>query len=141
MAEAIFSHKIKEANAQNLISCNSVGTAGYHIGAQPDNRTLSVLRNHGIDFNHNAQKLEASDLSYYDKIIAMDSSNLEDIIYLASSEDLVSKAELMREYDEISPGDSVPDPYYGGMEDFNDVYVILERSCEKLLQTILNKAT
>ncbi len=36
---------------------------------------------------------------------------------------------LMRDHDGQSPGADVPDPYYGGPEDFERVYEVLERSC------------
>jgi len=33
----------------------------------------------------------------------------------------------------------VPDPYFGGMEGFQEVYDILNRSCSRLLQHIIDQ--
>jgi protein-tyrosine phosphatase len=41
----------------------------------------------------------------------------------------------MREFDPHERGD-VPDPYYGGEEDFQLVFDILDRSIENMIDTI-----
>ncbi len=51
---------------------------------------------------------------------------------------------LMREFDPIGKGDEVPDPYYGGERNFQEVFEILDRATENFLnhlqQTILLKS-
>jgi protein-tyrosine phosphatase len=44
---------------------------------------------------------------------------------------------MMREFDPKA-GDNaeVPDPYYGGMDGFNNVFDIVQRSCENLLNEL-----
>jgi protein-tyrosine phosphatase len=43
---------------------------------------------------------------------------------------------LLREYDSV-PGDGeVPDPYYGGIDGFENVFDIVKRSCETLLDEL-----
>jgi protein-tyrosine phosphatase len=47
---------------------------------------------------------------------------------------------LLREFDpEGGPGAEVPDPYYGGPNGFEEVYDIVERSCRRLLDHILEE--
>jgi protein-tyrosine phosphatase len=36
---------------------------------------------------------------------------------------------------------SVPDPYYGGIDGFEKVFAIVERSCQGLLDTLENNRT
>ena len=50
-----------------------------------------------------------------------------------------SKAEviLMRQFDDLRDEDGVPDPYYGGIEGFENIYNILTRSCKKFLDHII----
>jgi protein-tyrosine phosphatase len=43
---------------------------------------------------------------------------------------------LMRAYDAKHPGADVPDPYYGEIEGFAEVFEMLERSCEALLKEV-----
>src|SRR5690625_5392533 len=44
------------------------------------------------------------------------------------------KIKRMRDFDPEPEGGEVPDPYYGGMEGFRNVYKILYRSCENLFR-------
>jgi protein-tyrosine phosphatase len=138
MAEALFAHKVQQAGYEDKISYHSAGTAGYHIGSQPDDRTLSVLRENGIQFEHEAYQIDADDLTYYDKIIVMDQSNLTDVeIMVAMQQQLNCDIELMRNYDPGFEGQRVPDPYYGGMEGFYEIFTILDRACQNLLDKII----
>ena len=43
----------------------------------------------------------------------------------------------MREFDpQGGPNAAVPDPYYGGIDGFEDAYDIVERSCKGLLDAL-----
>jgi len=125
MAEAIFNHK-----ANQLLRADSCGTAAYHIGDEPDPRTLKVLKKHGIVCDHVGRQLAKEDFEKFDLILAMDKANLQDI--LRAGKNYSHKVKLMREYDPQGPGE-VPDPYYGGDKDFQEVFDILERSIETLI--------
>jgi protein-tyrosine phosphatase len=78
--------------------------------------------------------VRAADFARFDHILAMDRSNLRDLVHLAPAEHL-SKIRLLRQYDPLGGGD-VPDPYYGGPEGFDEVVTIVERSCAGLLATL-----
>ena len=64
----------------------------------------------------------------------MDSSNYADIMKLKSGI-TNSQVEMMRSFDPDGPNENVPDPYYGGINGFENVFTILERSNEELLAT------
>ena len=62
------------------ITLDSAGTGAYHAGSDPDPRTLSTLRKHGIDgFEHAARKVRLADFWEFDYVLAMDDENLEDL--------------------------------------------------------------
>ena len=42
----------------------------------------------------------------------------------------------VREFDAIGKGEEVPDPYYGGEKNFQEVFEILDRSTENFLKHI-----
>jgi protein-tyrosine phosphatase len=45
----------------------------------------------------------------------------------------------MREFDPLTDNNSsVPDPYYGGIDGFEKVFKIVERSCRGLLDALEN---
>jgi protein-tyrosine-phosphatase len=61
------------------------GTASYHVGSPPDSRSLRTCAKYGIQTNHRARQLTEDDLRNFDYLLAMDSSNLEDIGEMADS--------------------------------------------------------
>lgn len=127
MAEAIFRHRIAEKGLNGRVDVDSCGTANYHVGDDADSRTISAVRNRGIAIDHCVRQLIASDLDHYDYVIAMDRSNLKNILRLANAHNR-SKVVLMRDFDARHKGAEVPDPYYGNANHFEEVYEILDRS-------------
>lgn len=122
-------HKIEMAGLSHKIIVDSCGTSNYHIGDKPDVRTRNNAMQNGIKLNHLGRQINASDLSEFDFILAMDRSNHQNIMKLKNASEHVSKIKLMREFDP-EPGDEVPDPYYGGEQGFQEVYEILDRSVD-----------
>ena len=62
---------------------DSAGTSGWHIGQQPDHRSIAIARSNGIDISgQKARQFKASDLDYYDIIYVMDSSNYQNVSLL-----------------------------------------------------------
>ena len=139
MAEAIFHKKVQDQNLQMKIETDSCGTAAYHVGQSPDPRTVEIVHENGVSINHSGRQLASTDYYQFDYIIAMDKSNLSDILFRKPDD---SKAEicLMRDYD-IIPGDGeVPDPYYGGLNGFQKVFDMLDRSADSLLEDIITRS-
>ncbi|MDW3193540.1 MAG: low molecular weight protein-tyrosine-phosphatase [Cytophagales bacterium] len=130
MAEAIFQHKIEEFGWENKVETDSAGTAAYHIGERPDHRTLQVLESNNIFTSHRARQVSANDDEEFDHIIAMDSSNQADLKQKFRTTNIL----MMRDYDEGHAGAAVPDPYYGDLSDFEEVYQILDRSIDAFIQ-------
>ena len=115
----------------NKIVVDSAGTAGYHIGSQPDKRMITTAFEHGIDLsNLSARQFQADDFDLFDVIFAMDSSNYRNIISLAKDDNDKQKVKMMLEKG------NVPDPYYGGDEGFEHVYQLLHEACQNFLDNI-----
>lgn len=137
MAEGVFKKLVKEKGLESQIYCDSAGTSSYHIGNDPDERMCQTASGYSITLQHKARQLKIKDFEDFDYIIAMDSSNFSDILKLAGdNESYKSKIGLMRDYDLEGHGQDVPDPYYGGIKGFDEVYHILRRSTELFLQEI-----
>ncbi len=136
MAEAVFNHIAAEKGISDSVIAASSGTAGYHEGGNADSRTIKTLRSHGVPINHSAHKITKADIAGYDLIFAMDSENLHNIERLAGGAD--KKIMLFRKYDPKGPGD-VPDPYYGNEADFEIVFEMCLRTCEKIIEYIMKE--
>ena len=125
LAEGILKSKTKN------LEVDSAGTAGYHIGKQPDIRSIDLAKKHDIDLtSQRARQFSTRDFDDFDKIYAMDNDNYSKIISLARNQEDMDKVDLI--LNEIYPEEykSVPDPYYGGDEGFQNIYNLLETSCE-----------
>jgi len=136
LAEAIFNHKIQQAGMDGHFEVDSCGTGNYHIGSQPDPRTLANARKNGIPINHVCRQLTASDLEYYDYILAMDNSNFNNIMRLRGADKHSEKIALLRDFDPESKGLEVPDPYFGGEDGFQEVFEILDRSMYHFIEHV-----
>lgn len=133
LAQGIMEKKIREAGLEKEIEIDSCGTSQYHIGEQPDNRTLRNARQHGLTIDHAARQFSATDFEAFDYIVFMDQSNFEAVRDLDEDKSFSDKLYLMRDFDTDEKGADVPDPFFGGEEGFQHVYEILERSVAAFL--------
>lgn len=143
MAEAVCRQLIQERGLSAYFSVDSAGTAGYHIGKSPDRRTLKVLENHGIETTHLGQKLTPALIDAFDHLVVMDEANFENVHQLYYDYKKVpppaEKLFLIRDHDPTTKGvQEVPDPYYENDKAFENVYQILYRSCQKMLDYLVD---
>lgn len=133
VAEGIFQHLIQQKGLDGKYSCDSCGTSAYNIGQQPDPRTQENSKLYDINLNHKARQFDVTDFEEFDYILPMDTSNMMRIVEFGEAETSKVTIKLMREFDPLSKGADVPDPYFGGEEGFQAVFDILDRSCKELL--------
>ncbi|MFC4722150.1 low molecular weight protein-tyrosine-phosphatase [Geojedonia litorea] len=116
---------------------DSAGTANYHIGDPPDQRSIAVAKKHGLDISQQrGQQFRSSFFDEFDIIYAMDESNYDNIIKLARDKDDISKVRLILDEDESVKVKNVPDPYYGDRSGFEYVYNLLDQVCETVSQKL-----
>lgn len=138
LADGLLLRKIKERNLN--WSVDSAGTANYHIGKAPDQRMIKTAAQHGtpIDFLR-ARQFTSTDFQNFDLILVMDQSNYQNVIRLAYSNEEIKKVHFLLDY--LYPGQSaeVPDPYYGTQKDFEEVYELLDKATDALIQKHLHE--
>ncbi|MGE3726703.1 MAG: low molecular weight protein-tyrosine-phosphatase [Candidatus Sericytochromatia bacterium] len=141
MAEGIFQALLQTQGLEQFMGCDSAGTANYHSGLAPDHRTLKVLKNRGIHTPHRARQVLHSDFQTFDFIVAMDDSNHHHLQRMYQSLQNPS-SQILRMIDFVSPEDNprayreIPDPYYGDLKDFEEVFELLSPGCQALLKHI-----
>lgn len=138
LAEGVFLKQVAQRGLSEYIKADSAGTASYHIGSLADERSRKVALAKGIELSHRARAFSADDFHAFDYIIPMDVSNLSNVKRLMPDEPK-SFITLMRDFDTIGKGKEVPDPYYGNIQDFEEVYHILHRCCNYFLDHIVSK--
>lgn len=135
LAEGILQSKL----SADFFEIDSAGTAGYHVGELPDKRSIAVAREYGVDItNQRSRKFVKSDFKDFDLIFAMDESNYDNIISMIDDNNDVPKVKLI--LNELYPSEdrSVPDPYYGGDQGFENVYKMLDEACENIASKLEN---
>ena len=134
LAEGILKSKINP----DLVFVDSAGTAGFHIGNQPDERSITVAKKYGIDISQQkCRKFSSSDFEIFDHIYVMDKSNYKNVIVKAKTKANKEKVKLLLEDNSMGTIE-VPDPYYGGDDGFEKVYQLIDNACTKIVEK-LNK--
>jgi protein-tyrosine phosphatase len=137
MADGLLRRKVKEQNLNVLV--DSAGTANYHIGSPPDHRMIETAKSRGTNIqNLSARQFSKKDFQDFDLIYVMDESNLSNVIKLTTNSSEQQKVKLILK--ELYPNESkrVPDPYYGSMKDFMDVYDLLDKVTDVIIEKIKN---
>ncbi len=137
LAEAIFNHKVDQKGLKSSILGDSAGTASYHVGEKPDPRTIEISQKNNVPISHFGVQFKKKHAKEFDYLLAMDYSNRQNIIREIGSEpDFLYQ---MRDFDDLAKGEDVPDPYYGGIDGFEYMFEILDRSTDKLLHYIIEQ--
>lgn len=135
-AHGVMVRLVTEAGLGAAIEVDSAGTAAYHVGELPDERSRVAARRRGIELTHRARQFTAADLDRFDLVVAMDGQNLHRLRQLAGGRSHPPIA-LLRSFDPTAaPGAEVPDPWSGGDAGFEDVLDQCERACAGLLDRV-----
>jgi protein-tyrosine phosphatase len=135
LAEGILKHKIKQHNLKAEV--DSAGTSSLHQGNSPDKRSILVAKKHGIDISKLiGRKFTSADFDNFDLIYVMDTTNLADVLFLARNESDREKVELILNMVEPHANKSVPDPYWGGEDGFENMYQMLDKACDEIIEDI-----
>jgi protein-tyrosine phosphatase len=119
---------------------DSAGTSGYHEGELPDSRSVACMKKHGIDITYqHSRPISTDDLQRFDLIYVMDSSNYRDVTNLARNEEELYKIKLIMSEVYADKVPDVPDPYYGGDHGFENVYKMLDKATDRIIERYSGK--
>jgi len=119
IAEGIAKREVSKRGLDIKIA--SAGTGDWHIGEAPCENSIRIAKEKGVDISHQrAHQITANALQQYDRVIALDDSNLTNIKKVGSSN--LSKLGSYGFNNE-----DVPDPFFfPGFEGFEKVYNMIE---------------
>jgi protein-tyrosine phosphatase len=116
VAEAVTRAEFARAGLKLAVA--SAGTGPWHVGKPADARAHASAAAHGYDLSlHRARRVEEADFARHDLLLAMDRENLADLAERCPGE-YAGRLALFLPFAEILAPEEVPDPYYGGPEDF-----------------------
>ena len=148
MAHAILDQAAARAGVDVVV--DSAGVSDEEAGNPIDRRAARVLRDAGYAVpDHRARQIRPGELGEWDLILAMTSRHLGVLQRLAQragvdyegapeSADLRADAPRICLYRDLDPEGSgdVPDPWYGGHQDFLDTLDVIERVTPQILQLL-----
>lgn len=121
--------RAKAAAAGVRVDVDSAGTGAYHIGNPPDKRGLVAASARGYDNSaQRARRVEQRDFYEFELIVAMDANNLADLRGACPRE---ARCEI-RLFD--PEGREIPDPYYGGPEDYEHALDMIENAADVFIR-------
>jgi protein-tyrosine phosphatase len=122
------------------IEVDSAGTADYHVGQPPDRRTVGAARRRGYELaGLRARRVQPADFDRFDFVLAMDHANLAEL-ESRRPPSAAARVGLFLEFAPDAGVAEVPDPYYGGTEDFERVLDLCEAAARGLLAQLANGA-
>ena len=138
-AQGIFEALVEEAQLTERIHIDSAGTHAYHVGEPPDARAREAASRRGIALDRQrARRVDPADFEYFDYVVAMDRSNLEDL-RASCPEHHREKLCLLLDFARHLAQPDVPDPYYGGAQGFERVLDLVEEGARGLLEDIRHR--
>lgn len=138
--EGVFQYYVENAGYGDAIKIDSAGIIDYHAGCPADPRMRQAASRRGYSLNSIARQVTPEDVDSFDLIVAMDLDNLMDLQELAKGPRQHIRM-LGTFLDGIETNDaarSVPDPYYGGEQGFEEVLDMIEQACPRLLDHCLS---
>ncbi|MEO6670462.1 MAG: low molecular weight protein-tyrosine-phosphatase [Ferruginibacter sp.] len=136
LAEGILQSKAKEAGLNWVVE--SAGTNGFHTGEAPHSLSQKVAKLHGIDISkQTARKFAKKDIEAYDKIYVMAGDVLKEMDGMLAAKPYGNKVDYFLNM--LYPGKNmdVPDPWYGTEAGYHEVYALIEKGCDAIIEQYL----
>lgn len=135
LAEGILRYKAEELELK--VKIDSAGTESYHVGEHPDKRSIQVAEKNGINISRLiARRFTREDFRSFDCILVVDSQVYREVINLADNEEERRKVDFIMNFLNPDSNQIVPDPYYGGIDGFEKIFVMLDKACDAIISQI-----
>jgi protein-tyrosine phosphatase len=122
-----------DAHRGDNFTFDSAGVAPDTIGRNADPRAVRSIEARGIDIaNHCSRPITAADFDKFDVLLALDHTVQADLISRAP----VGRGHIVRSLMSFAPAvgvDEVPDPWYGGAEDYEHALDLIAEAVDGVL--------
>ena len=128
-AEAVLRQRLAVAGLADQVEVDSAGTGGWHVGAPPDSRAQLHALRRGLDLSRlRARRVVDADFERFHLMLAMDHDNLEELRRLQPP----GSPAVIRLFADTS----VPDPYQGGAQAFEEVLDVVGRASDAFVAAL-----
>ena len=140
-AHGVFRHMVAGHGLSDVVTVDSAGTSNYHPNSPPDPRSQAHAAMRGYDLSDlRARQIQDTDFESFDMILVMDWDNLTQVKQTCPPEHH-HKVRRFSEFCLQFDSPVVPDPYFGGVEGFEQVLDLVEDASEGLLRHVRAQVT
>lgn len=135
-AHGVLRQRLRAQGLDSRVRVDSAGTHAYHTGSPPDPRSQAHAARRGYDLSDlRARALCADDFQRHNLVLAMDRGH-EEILRARCPPTRLHTIRRFAEFCTRSSARVVPDPYYGGAQDFELVLDLVEDACDGLVRHV-----
>ncbi len=135
MGQGVIENRAAEAGL--AVEADSAGLGAWHIGDPPNPRGLKVALARGYDNSRQrARQVRAADFHDFDLILGMDADNIAGLERLRP-DGARARAEIRLFH---PSGRDIPDPYYGGLPDYEHALDLIEEAARDLIAVLSKPA-
>ena len=138
LAECVLRHKAVQRGVKDRVFIDSAGIGGWHVGEAPDHRVCDVARRNGVSMTGTARQITQQDLRRFDMLVCMDHTHRDNVLAMGAEPDRVRMLLEFAGASATGTDPDVPDPYYGGIEGFENVYRMIDSACHHLLEYLID---
>jgi protein-tyrosine phosphatase len=139
-ADAVFFKGLADRDLLHKIKIDSAGTHNFHPNAPPDERSQIHALKRGYDLSHlRARPVVESDFEKFDLLLTMD-WDCRALLEERCPALHLHKIRGLAEFLQTTQASVIPDPYYGGDQEFENVLDLIEEASEGLMKLITQKA-
>ena len=120
------------------VQVDSAGTGSWNIGEPPNGQVIAAGTRAGLNIEGRARKVNILDFDRHDVILAMDRSNLRDLMAMTPSLEARAKMRLFRTYDTTSSEEEIPDPYGGPDDRYDETIRLVRAAAEGFVDSLVS---
>ena len=128
-AAAVMRRLLDEAGLAGRVEVDSAGVGAHFKGKRPDPRARAAAARRGLEVDGRSRPITPDDFQRFDHVLAMDHENLSALERLRPRGARARVRQLL-------PSGSVPDPFYGGEDGFEEMLDLLEVGTAALIERL-----
>jgi protein-tyrosine phosphatase len=139
LAEGLLRHHLKHSGLGGRVKVGSAGTRTSQSGSRPDQRAQRVAARAGINLARiRSRRITEQDFVRSDLIVAMDHANIRDLEKMCPPV-YQHKIRLLMSYLPGHHPQEVPDPYYGSVAGFDEVFQLIDAAVIEITSQIADQ--
>ena len=134
-AEALLRHHLEQAGLGDRVLVDSAGTEDWNVGSVPSALAIELAAARGYDLSGlRARQISKRDFQTFDLILGLDQGHIERL-NRSRPDDCAAQIMLLMECGGVEPLE-VPDPYFGGKEDYAYSLDLIESAMPGLVANV-----